>query len=112
MPIGKAVCLASGLALTNSYEVRTANVQNFAKTTLAFEAVKIGSGIGYYIHGYPVGGYPAYSIIGSGSITTSGSYTILTSGLDDSYDELRIAAKNLVNDQSGAVTILISRRRH
>ena len=112
MPIGKAVCLASGLALTETYQTRTVNVQNFAKTTIAFESVKGESGIAYYIHGYPVIGYPAYKIIGSGSIITSGSYTILTSGFDDSYDELKIGVKALVDNQSGAVTILASRRRH
>lgn len=111
MPLGKAVCLASGLALTTTYATRTLNVQNFAKTTIAFESVKGNSGAGYYIHGYPKIGFPAYTIIGSGTVTVSGSYTILTSGFDDAYEELKIGVKGLTSGFCGAMTVTASRRR-
>jgi len=112
MPIGKSMCLASGLALTNSYVERTATVQNFAKTTIMFETVKRESGVAYYVRGQPVIGYTAYQLIASGEILTSGSYTILTSGLDDAYEQLNVGVKARQSNRSGAVTILISRRRH
>jgi len=111
MPLGKSMCIASGLGLTDSYAEFTTNVQNFAKTTVMFESVKGESGAAYYIRGYPVIGFPAYTEIVSGEITTSGSYTMLTSGMEDAYEELKIGVKALQTSRSGAITILVSRRR-
>jgi len=115
LPIGKIACLVSGLVLTNTYQEHTANVANFAKTNIMVESVYGGSGIAYYVHGYPMIGFPAYAILASGEILTSGSYTLISSELynqHDAYDEYKVGVKARQTDESGNVTILVARRRY
>ncbi len=112
MAAGKTQVLTSGVGMTNSF-VYTAkfNVLGYAKTSVLIDAVHIGSGINYTIRGYLKEGLNVPYSIGSGSITVSGSQTLVTSGLDLAYEQIEVGLKATQSNRSGAATVIVTGKR-
>lgn len=112
MARGKTEVLFSGKGMTNALQY-TAKVDmlGYAKATVMIHAAHIGSGITYNIRGYVNAAVNVPYSIHSGTITTSGSVTIISSGLDVTYEALEVGAENTQDNRSGAATIIVARKR-
>jgi len=109
MASGKTEVLFSGYKTTNSFEYRKFTTLGFAKTSVVFEVLGLGSGIQYTIRGYPVANMTPCSLA-SGEITTS-SIVLVTSGLDIAMEEMDVGVKSLQDNYSGIITVYVARKR-
>ena len=101
---GKAYILQSGQKTTNDlvYGAKFTTL-GYAKTTISIENVGEGSGVDYTIRGYPVEGFPANYLLGSGSVTVPGTLKVET--LMDAWSQIDVGCKSHDLNLSGVVTV-------
>ena len=109
---GKTEILFSGYATTNAYVYTSKfHVLGFNEASVAFDVLKVGSGVQYTIRGYPAEDFPLVVSIGSGQLLTSGVTVLITSGLNVAVANIDVGVSSLVNDYSGCVTVIVAGKR-